>query len=512
MEDQTMQEDRTPQKKKGQKAGAGADLGPNGVKLFVGQIPRNSTEDQLWVVFEEAGKLNDVMIVRDRATKESKGARTRLWSRSQEPLRRPSFLWKTAGRGDSVEDDALGNREHATPRMLHRFESGDGDRAPLLLLLLLLLLTRAPCKNPMQVAYANGELEKQGSAFIKYGKREEARAAMAALHGSLKLEGATVAAVVKWADTSKEREKRRSGKWAPSPDAGGLLSPQPGAAFSPSVRGSPHIYVQNSPAGFHQNLHLVQAPHQFPGMHHSPGQQPPAMLPLVPLGPLSWQYATPSDGLIGSSPATSANGPFLPGGFPVGPMVQLSPFGGTPPFHQQQQQPQQHPHLQLLPLDPGGYPVILGSQQEMVAAYGGLQQGSSNGGASHPHPDSQRHQAVASPSPAPSVAAAAAAAMAIRNGSGGPQAEGPAGANLFIYQIPAEFGDNELMATFSPFGNVVSAKVFVDKNTGASKNFGFVSYDAPEAAQAAITVMNGTQLAGKRLKVQLKRQPAARPY
>jgi CUG-BP- and ETR3-like factor len=103
--------------------------------------------------------------------------------------------------------------------------------------------------------------------------------------------------------------------------------------------------------------------------------------------------------------------------------------------------------------------------------------------------------------------------MVLRVGSIFVEFTGPAGANLFIYHIPPEFGDQELSSAFSPFGNVISAKVFVDKTTGASKCFGFVSYDSPEAAQAAINVMNGFQLSGKRLKVQLKRDTKqSKPY
>lgn len=103
------------------------------------------------------------------------------------------------------------------------------------------------------------------------------------------------------------------------------------------------------------------------------------------------------------------------------------------------------------------------------------------------------------------------------------QLEGPTGANLFIYHLPHDLTDADLATAFAPFGTVISAKVYMDKNTGESKGFGkkngstasrasqlmtiigFVSYDSVPAADAAISSMNGFQIGSKRLKVQHKR-------
>ncbi|EEY62171.1 CUG-BP- and ETR-3-like factor, putative [Phytophthora infestans T30-4] len=85
------------------------------------------------------------------------------------------------------------------------------------------------------------------------------------------------------------------------------------------------------------------------------------------------------------------------------------------------------------------------------------------------------------------------------------QLEGPTGANLFIYHLPHDLTDADLATAFAPFGTVISAKVYMDKITGESKGFGFVSYDSADAADAAIASMNGFQIGTKRLKVQHKR-------
>ena len=66
------------------------------------------------------------------------------------------------------------------------------------------------------------------------------------------------------------------------------------------------------------------------------------------------------------------------------------------------------------------------------------------------------------------------------------QSPGPPGANLFILHLPFDWGENELRGAFAPFGPIMSAMVFIDRVTGLSKGFGFVSYNNPGAVSGLL--------------------------
>jgi CUG-BP- and ETR3-like factor len=82
---------------------------------------------------------------------------------------------------------------------------------------------------------------------------------------------------------------------------------------------------------------------------------------------------------------------------------------------------------------------------------------------------------------------------------------GPSGSNLFLFHLPNNMKDSDLFNLFRRFGNIYSTRVMTEKN-GKSKGIGFVSFDNPKSAQDAIEEMNGFEVRGKRLKVELNKK------
>ena len=68
-----------------------------------------------------------------------------------------------------------------------------------------------------------------------------------------------------------------------------------------------------------------------------------------------------------------------------------------------------------------------------------------------------------------------------------------------------------LSSSFSQYGTVVSSTVISDKFSGRSKGFGFVEMETEEAANAAIEGLNGQELDGRALRVNVARPLEERP-
>jgi cold-inducible RNA-binding protein len=75
------------------------------------------------------------------------------------------------------------------------------------------------------------------------------------------------------------------------------------------------------------------------------------------------------------------------------------------------------------------------------------------------------------------------------------------GKKLYVGNLPYSISSSDLEQMFSPFGQVQSAQVIEDRETGRSKGFGFVEMSSDKDAQAAITGLNGQDHGGRPLTV-----------
>ncbi len=75
------------------------------------------------------------------------------------------------------------------------------------------------------------------------------------------------------------------------------------------------------------------------------------------------------------------------------------------------------------------------------------------------------------------------------------------GKKLYVGNLPFTVNDQTLFDTFAQYGEVESAKVITDRETGRSKGFGFVEMATEAEAQAAVSTLNGRDYDGRPLTV-----------
>ena len=73
--------------------------------------------------------------------------------------------------------------------------------------------------------------------------------------------------------------------------------------------------------------------------------------------------------------------------------------------------------------------------------------------------------------------------------------------NIYVSNLSFEVQDEDLRNFFAPYGEVTSAKVITDRETGRSRGFGFVEMTDAEAARKAISELDGGNVEGRTVRI-----------
>ncbi|XP_064423257.1 CUGBP Elav-like family member 1 isoform X4 [Latimeria chalumnae] len=467
------------------------------IKMFVGQIPRIWSEKELRELFEPYGAVYEINVLRDRSQNppQSKGC---------------CFVTFYTRKAALEAQNALHNMK-ILPGMHHPIQMKPADSEKNNVVedrkLFVGMISKKCNENDIRVMFLPfGQIEEcrilrgpdglsRGCAFVTFTSRSMAQTAIKAMHQSQTMEGCSSPIVVKFADTQKDKEQKRITQQLQQQMQQLNAASMWGNLTGLNALGPQYLALlqQTASSG---NLGTLSSLHPMGGLNTMQLQN---LAALAAAASAAQSTPTCANALTTSSSplsvlTSSGSSPTSSSSSAVNPMASLGA-------------------LQTLAGATAGLNVS--SLAGMAALNGGLGSGGfSNGTGSTMEALTQAYSGIQQ------YAAAALPTLYSQSlltqqglGAAGSQKEGPEGANLFIYHLPQEFGDQDLLQMFMPFGNVISAKVFIDKQTNLSKCFGFVSYDNPVSAQAAIQSMNGFQIGMKRLKVQLKRSKNdSKPY
>ncbi|XP_043064605.1 CUGBP Elav-like family member 2 isoform X2 [Drosophila ficusphila] len=450
------------------------------IKMFVGQIPKTWDEARLRQMFEQFGPVHTLNVLRDKVTSISRGCCFVTYYTRKAALRAQDALHNIK---------TLDGMHH--PIQMKPADSENRNERKLFVGMLNKKYTEADVR---QLFTGHGTIEEctvlrdqagqsKGCAFVTFATKQNAIGAIKALHQSQTMEGCSAPLVVKFADTQKEKDQKKMQQIHAFCGINASSGASAGAA-TPTINAATAL-IAAPPTAVRPNPSMAAALAAVPQVQQA-GAAAAAQTTLVPMNSSSALSASLTPNLLASNAHQGAAAAAQTTLVPMNSYLGADP---TTAAHLQLYQ-----QLHGYGLSPAHYlPGPTSAADPYASSLSGLSNGAAYGATSQP--------------------LTASALQAAAAGVAGKQVEGPDGSNLFIYHLPQEFIDTDLASTFLPFGNVLSAKVFIDKQTNLSKCFGFVSYDNPHSANAAIQAMHGFQIGTKRLKVQLKRsKDAAKPY
>jgi len=435
------------------------------IKMFLGQIPKTWTETEIHDLLDNFGPIYSLNILREKGSSLSKGCCFVTFYTRKAALDAQNALHNVK---------TLAGMHHCIQMKPADIENKTEDRK-----LFVGMLNKQLTERDVRRMFGQfGNIEEcrvlvnrdsvsKGCAFVTFSRRSAAQSAIHCMHQSTTMEGCSAPIVVKLADSPKEREWKKiqaqvaqqlnqfTSQWK---NISSL------AAFAPvaqALAGNTPYLMNNlanwSPAQLQHALLLASAAAQT--LLNTQGQKMNGCTsPTASKSSTSFVNQHP-----GASTVSSNSTPFPKAGYNLN-------NGGSSLYGGLSTHDHGETNFALRPsagsIDRNNSPILDPTAAGMLAML------------NHPPLSFQ---------PA------------------GSHREGPEGSNLFIYHLPTHFTDHDLLQAFASYGNVISAKVFIDKQTNLSKCFGFVSYDNPLSAQHAIQTMHGFQIGMKRLKVQLKR-------
>lgn len=512
---------------------------PDAIKMFVGQIPRNWDENDLRKLFDEFGPVHQINVLRDKITGQSRGC---------------CFVTFYCRKSAVDAQNALHNIK-TLPGMHHPIQMKPADSENRNERKLFIgMLSKKCTENDVRVMFASfGQIEEctvlrdingqsRGCAFITYASRQCAINAIKSMNHSQTMDGCSSPLVVKFADTQKDKDLKRQQQmmtniWnmtsfnniglssqyiAAQAQTGGYgnftsLPQITGGMNSLNMQQLAALAAAQSPNSTNTGLNAlglqgiggqggitINSGNHTPDVNAANIQSLAALASLTTNNPVGINSMMMQNLTALAAASSSGGNAGIHGLAAAGNMSGSTSSASSPMSGVGSVSPVTSMALGLNNTSISNMGTFTG-----VNGIGNMTNLAANGS----NLDALTQAYTGIQSIQPFAGTFPPVGIQQPQSSPGKQLEGPEGANLFIYHLPQEFTDSDLAQTFAPFGNVISAKVFIDKQTNLSKCFGFVSYDNPNNAQAAIQSMNGFQIGMKRLKVQLKRsKDASKPY